>query len=409
MRRDRLPSSPGAGLTWGLGLAFLAWLAGPVAVGSIVRDMPTMIDAAREAFPALVACVVLAGAPAGVALGAIGAASRTGLAPFSLSRALIVGGLSGVIGGWAFGAWMEQAGFFPLVAALVGSTAPAIGRTLHFIFAVVIGATMGALFQRDLRGAGSSMCWGLAYGVFWWFLGPLTIMPLWLGQPLDWSAERGAALFGSLVGHVVYGLIAGVLYAVIDRLWVGFFTDSDPIQRAPEGPGAHVAHSVKWGLVAGLGGGVVVEGVRITGGAPVEVAAVTAGLALSALLGAAYGLLFLHESRDLGSAVAWGLVYGLIRWYVDPLTLAPVLAGTSFTWTTDRAGMLLPVLVGDLAFGAITAASFLALERRHQEWLLLDPRIAAREARRRRPQGSPAPALWLFAIGTGVLLPIVLG
>ena len=415
MRRDPLAaiaaSSPGAGLLWGVAWGLLAWLAGPVGLASLAADAggAGMLDHARAAFPSLVG-LVLGGGALGVASGAAGALRpAAGRAPFSLARALVVGGLSGVVGGWAFGEWMAQVGFFPLVAALVGSTSAAVGMTLHFAFAVIIGATMGLLFQRDLRGAGSSMGWGLAYGVFWWFLGPLTIMPLWLGQPLDWSWERAAALFGSLVGHVVYGLIAGVLYAAADRLWVGFFTDSDPILRAPEGPGAHALHTARWGLAAGLGGGLLLEAARAAGGAAPGAGGVAAGLLASALLGAAYGLLFVHESRDLGAAVAWGLVFGLIRWYVDPLTLAPVLRGESFTWTPAAAGALLPALAGDLAFGAVTAGSFLALERRHDEWLRLDPRVAAREARRRRPAGTPAPALWFFALGTGVLLPVLLG
>jgi FtsH-binding integral membrane protein len=194
----RRATSPGAGLVWGLGFGLVLWLAVPVGLASALdhgaRSMG-MLDAARARFPDLVASLVLLGAPLGVALGALGGLARRAEPPrFSWPRALVVGGLAGIVGGTAFGRWMAQTGFFPLIAGLVGSESAAVGMTLHFVFAVVIGMSLGVLFQRDLRGFGSGMGWGLGYGILWWFVGPLTVMPLWLGQPLDWSWSRGAAL-----------------------------------------------------------------------------------------------------------------------------------------------------------------------------------------------------------------------
>ncbi|MEP7199539.1 MAG: hypothetical protein ABI874_06970 [Chloroflexota bacterium] len=415
--------SPGAGFVWGLGYAFMLWLVIPAGILPVAMGaMPAMgmLDAARAHFPDLIAYVLCYGAPLGIALGAWGAwQPQPNLARFSIARALVVGGLAGIVGGWAFGQWMAQVGFFPLIAGLVNSTSPMVGVTLHFIFAVIIGASFGLLFQRDVRNYGSSMGWGLAYGIFWWFLGPLTILPLWLRQPLDWSYEMGGALFGSLVGHVIYGVLLGLIYAALDRLWVGFFTESDPINREPEGAGSRILYSLQWGALASLAGGLLFSLIMLATGVLPTVARLVGGtspvlgfvvhLGISALIGMSYGLLFQHEAPNFGSGVAWGMLYGLIWWFIGPLTLMPILLGGTFTWTTAAAGALLPSLIGHLVYGAATAFVFLLFERRHAEWLLLDPRIAAREARRRRPVGTPAPALWLFALGLGVLLPILLG
>src|SRR5262249_2361714 len=152
------------------------------------------------------------------ALGLVGArAPGAAPRPFSLPRALVGGGVAGVVSGWAFGGGVGAGNFYPLGAGLGPSRSPPLGMALPFLVAVVIGASFGLLFQPDVRGLGSSMGWGLGYGIFWWFLGPLTLLPLLQGQPLDWSYEHASDLYGSLVGHIVYGLLVGLVYAVTDR------------------------------------------------------------------------------------------------------------------------------------------------------------------------------------------------
>ncbi len=413
--------SLGAGLLWGAAFAFMLWL-GVASVLPRLTGLPAnaMFDQARASFPALCAILLTLGIPLGLVGGAFGQrrASST-QAPFDLKRALVVGGLAGIVGGWAFGKWMEQVGFFPLVAGLVRSSSADIGMALHFVIAVVIGASFGVLFQRDLRSAGACLGWGTGYGILWWFAGPLTLLPVLQGQAVDWSWQHGSALFGSLVGHIVYGLLVGVIYAFLDRLWIGFFVESDPINREVVGPGTRTLQTAGWGALASLGGGVLFGLVMLSSGALPRVASLVGSsslqvgfivhLVIGTLIGMSYGLLFRYEAPTYAAGLAWGFLYGLVWWFLGPLTLLPVLLGEPLAWAPEAIGPALPSLVGHLVYGAATAIAFQALERRHAAWLLIDRRLAAREARRQRPPGTPAPALWLFAVGLGVLLPVLLG
>ncbi|MDP9313220.1 MAG: DUF1440 domain-containing protein [Chloroflexota bacterium] len=427
-------TSPGAGLLWGLGYALLLWLIGPAGLFPLIGGLQGttaltmgMLDTARAHFPELVAYILCFGLPLGLTLGTLAHIQRRSIqqrgsriqTPFSMPRALVVGCLAGIVGGWAFGKWMEQINFFLIIAGLVNSQSRTVGIALHYLISIVIGMSFGLLFQRDVRGYGSSLGWGMAYGLFWWFTGPLTLLPLLHGDPLDWSYTRGGELFGSLVGHIIYGLLLGLIYAVLDRLWVGFFTESDPINREVEGPGTTTLRSLGWGAAASLAGSLLFSLVMIATGVLPRVAHLLGGsspvlgflvhLIIGVLIGMSYGILFQHEAPNVGAGIAWGLVYGLAWWFIGHLTLLPILLGGTFTWTMEAAGAGLPSLIGHLIYGAATAAAFLLLERRHADWLRLDPRIAAREARRTRPVGTPAPALWLFTLGLGVLLPIMLG
>lgn len=414
-------TDPGAGLIWGLGFAFLLWLLGPVALlpllsGTMLRG--EMLSATRVHFPELVALVVCLGTPLGLVFGTL-SISRHQLreAAFSLSRALVGGGLAGGIAGLIFGRWMSAGGFYPLVAGLVQPDS-GHGEAVHCAVAMSIGGSFGLLFQHDIRGLGSSLGWGAGYGMLWWFLGPLTLWPLLSGQSIDWSCPKGAALFGPLVGHIVYGLIIGVLYAAVDRLWVRVFSESDPINREPEGPGMRTWNAAKWGLMSSLAGGCLFSLFLLSTGSLSKLAGIADGsspllglainMAVSGAIGISYGLLFQREAPNLPSGICWGTLYGLIWWFAGPLTLLPLFLTGACDWRLITAASLLPLLAGHLLYGTVTASVFYFLERRHENWLLLDPRLAAREERLRRPLSTPAPALWVFVLGVGLLLPIML-
>ena len=66
----------------------------------------------------------------------------------------------------------------------------------------------------------SGLRYGLLYGGAWWILGPLTLMPLFLGMGLgvNWNLTAAVNMLPSMMGHLIYGAILGLSYAALTRV-----------------------------------------------------------------------------------------------------------------------------------------------------------------------------------------------
>jgi hypothetical protein len=125
----------------------------------------------------------------------------------------IGGVLGGVAGGIVFGIMMGVMGMLPMVAGLVGSSSALIGFGVHIVISIIIGIGFGFLFGEWSKTFGSASVWGLVYGAIWWVLGPLTLMPLMMGMGVQFASAFTTPRLMSLVGHLLFGLVAGLVYA----------------------------------------------------------------------------------------------------------------------------------------------------------------------------------------------------
>jgi hypothetical protein len=133
--------------------------------------------------------------------------------------------VAGLIAGAIFGVMMQMimaptpdGGRMPvltMVGQIVGSPTITAGWLYHLFNSAIIGAIFGWLFGARVRSFGSAFGWGAAYGFAWWIVGGLVLMPILLGMPalapLTMPAMRIVAV-GSLIGHLVYGLILGGVF-----------------------------------------------------------------------------------------------------------------------------------------------------------------------------------------------------
>ncbi|MQY20095.1 hypothetical protein [Nocardia macrotermitis] len=219
----------GPALIRGTVYGLLWWLVAGLTLPSLLAGdgLDWTAQAAREAVPALPGYLLVGAGTAG-AFGLFDGVTRAVLSDDVRDRyadRLIAGGavsvlhgiVAGLTGGVVFTGVMVAVGFLPTVAALVDSGSVFVGLVVHLLISLTIGVTYAIFFRGRSFDAAAGIGWGVSYGLLWWVLGDLLLLPLLLGQVPHWSAETVAEAFPSLVGHLSYGAVLGLMYQRLEQ------------------------------------------------------------------------------------------------------------------------------------------------------------------------------------------------
>ena len=137
------------------------------------------------------------------------------------AKQILHGVYGGLAGGLVFGIMMSQMGTLPMIGKMIGQPNAFAGFLVHMANSAIIGAGFALIVGRIKTGNGhggrhrsASLIHGLLYGGAWWLLGPLTLMPLFLGMGfgVNWNLAAVGKMLPSLFGHLIYGVVLGISY-----------------------------------------------------------------------------------------------------------------------------------------------------------------------------------------------------
>lgn len=406
---------------WGLTYGAAWWFIGAVTLLPLLSGEPIAwdVDSARELLPALLGHLIY-GSVAALALVALQGAQYKAAGAFNVGWSAVVRGvIAGLAGGFLLGSALEDQLGLPAISAVMTDKS----RLAAWLVALSVGSLAGLgyalLYPRATDGAGPALIRGMAYGFLWWVVVALTLLPLIDGGGLRWSVDDVRAGFQTLPGYLLFlGALPALLYQWLTVLERALLSD-DVGYRAHEGLGTQGLRAIGRGAVAGLAGGLVFTIVMVQIGFLTTVASLidresvyigfVVHLIVANLIGVGYGLLFVRRSNNVGSALGWGVAYGVLWWLMGPLTLLPVLVGEAPQWTVEAATAAYPALVGHLAYGAFLGVTFFWLESRHNPWWITRNDAEAERARRAADQLlSSAPALWGLTVLIALTIPVLL-
>jgi hypothetical protein len=134
----------------------------------------------------------------------------------SSNKLAVAGAIAGLGGGLVFGILMGMMGMLPMVGMLIRVENAVVGFIVHMVISAIIGAIFGLTAGRFTASWGSAILLGIVYGVIWWVLGALFLMPLMLGMN-EMIFAIGQPQWLSLVGHLLYGVITAILFVPLAK------------------------------------------------------------------------------------------------------------------------------------------------------------------------------------------------
>jgi len=137
--------------------------------------------------------------------------SQDGTNSVSFKTTILSGVIAGLGGGLVFGMMMAMMSMLPMVAGLIGSDNVVVGFMVHMVISAVIGASYGFIAPRLPSSWMMTIGAGMVYGVIWWVLGALVIMPWALGMG-QMVLQIGDMQWLSLMGHIIFGVIMAAVY-----------------------------------------------------------------------------------------------------------------------------------------------------------------------------------------------------
>ncbi len=139
--------------------------------------------------------------------------SNLTLSNSAIASQVEIGVVSGLFAGGIFGVQMLLAEMMPMIASMIGSDSIVIGFIIHMLISAVIGGTYGIIAARLPRTLLVQVAGGLIYGIVWWVLGALVIMPTVLG--MGEMVLNVTPALGSLIGHSIFGIFMAVVYVLL--------------------------------------------------------------------------------------------------------------------------------------------------------------------------------------------------
>ena len=267
---------------------------------------------------------------------------------------VIPGALGGVVGGLVFGGAMAELGTPTSVASLVRLDSVVIGYIVHMAIAVTVGVGLGILVWHQRPGLGETLFWGLVYGTLWWFVGPLTLAPLILGEGVAWSSASAQAAFAPLIGHILYGASAALAIVLLRLRHEASISVS---------LGALLRGGLAGLLAAWMLGGILAAQGQLptfVSGMPSDsrLALWLVALLVGLLAGVGFAFLYPQPIDSLGAGLIRGAMYGFLWWVAVPLSVLPLLNGGSLPWGLLDVRAVFPSFLGYVLFGAALAVFY---------------------------------------------------